>query len=74
MLAKELLESNESCLRIVDSQQLVVGENRPFRFDRIFPQDSTQVNMSFHLQFVEFVVASFTPFRVIPNAVFTSYT
>ena len=32
-------------MRLVSRDQLVLGDDRSFRFDHIFPQDSTQVHV-----------------------------
>ena len=49
MLELEKLKSNEECVRLVSQDQLVLGNNRSFRFDRIFPQDTTQVRTYTHV-------------------------
>ena len=43
LLGKELLQSDEVCLQVVDQDQVVLGRDRIFRFDGVFRQDSTQV-------------------------------
>jgi hypothetical protein len=43
LLELERLKSSEECVRLVSQDQLVLGNDRSFRFDYIFPQDTTQV-------------------------------
>ena len=43
LLELERLKSSEECVRLVSEDQLVLGNDRSFRFDYIFPQDTTQV-------------------------------
>ena len=43
LLELERLKSSEECVRLVSQDQLVLGNDRSFRFDRIFPQDTAQV-------------------------------
>ena len=45
LLELERLKSSEECVRLVSQDQLVLGNDRSFRFDHIFPQDAAQVRM-----------------------------
>ena len=43
LLELERLKSSEECVRLVSQDQLVLSNDRSFRFDCIFPQDTAQV-------------------------------
>ena len=49
LLELERLKSSEECVRLVSEDQLVLGNDRSFRFDYIFPHDTTQVWGQAHL-------------------------
>lgn len=46
LLGKELLQSEEVCLQVVSPDQLLLGQDRPFRFDTVFQPDATQVGVA----------------------------
>ena len=45
LLGKELLQSDEVCLQWVNSDQVLLGRDRIFRFDGVFQPDATQVGV-----------------------------
>ena len=44
MLEHERLHSSDVCVQFVSHDQLVIGKDRTFRFDQVFPPNSPQVN------------------------------
>lgn len=46
LLGKELLQSDEWCLQVVNPDQVVLGRDRIFRFDGVFQPDATQVGVA----------------------------
>ncbi len=44
LLEHEVVLSCEECVRTVGEDQLVLGGNQTFRFDRVFPSSASQVN------------------------------
>ena len=43
ILPSEGLEGKDSCVSITDRDQLIIGRDRQFRFDHVFPPSSSQV-------------------------------
>ena len=43
MLEQERLRSRDLCVQFVSHDQLVIGKDRAFRFDWVFPPDTSQV-------------------------------
>ncbi len=43
LLEHEVVLSCEECVRTVGEDQLVLGDNQTFRFDRVFPPSAPQV-------------------------------
>lgn len=44
-IAKELADTEESCVRTMNKCQIVLGRDREFKFDRVFEQGSGQVEV-----------------------------
>ena len=45
MSEHERLHSSDVCVQFVSHDQLVIGKDRSFRFDEVFPPDTSQVNV-----------------------------
>ena len=45
MLEQEQLRSSDMCVQFVSHDQLVIGKDRAFRFDWVFPPNTSQVIM-----------------------------
>ena len=43
MLEQEWLRSSDMCVQFVSHDQLVMGKDRAFRFDWVFPPNTSQV-------------------------------
>ena len=43
MLEQEQLRSSDMCVQFVSHDQLVIGKDRAFRFDWVFPPNTSQV-------------------------------
>lgn len=43
MLEQERLHSSDMCVQFVSHDQLVIGKDRAFRFDWVFPPNTSQV-------------------------------
>lgn len=50
MSEHERLHSSDVCVQFVSHDQLVIGKDRSFRFDEVFPPDTSQVNVFLKLK------------------------
>lgn len=41
-IAKEIADTEQSCVRTVDKSQIILGRDREFKFDRVFDHNSSQ--------------------------------